>query len=200
MAQNTKATKKPTPAGGTKKTATKKAATPTKAKTTKAVKSGPGPSTRELKIGQKAPAFALPNQDGKIMRLSDFKGKKVVLYFYPKDDTPGCTKESCAFRDGLDEIHASGAVVLGISGDSVDSHKKFVKKFNLNFPLLSDEKKTVLQAYGVWKEKSLYGRKYMGIERTTFIIDEQGKLDDIFPKVKVDGHLEEVLAELDVMP
>ncbi len=200
MAQNTKATKKPTPAGGTKKTATKKAATPTKAKTTKAVKSGPGPSTRELKIGQKAPAFALPNQDGKIMRLSDFKGKKVVLYFYPKDDTPGCTKESCAFRDGLDEIHASGAVVLGISGDSVDSHKKFVKKFNLNFPLLSDEKKTALQAYGVWKEKSLYGRKYMGIERTTFIIDEQGKLDDIFPKVKVDGHLEEVLAELDVMP
>lgn len=198
MAQKTKATKKPTPAGRTKKTVTKKAATPTKAKTTKASK--PGPSTKELKIGQKAPAFALPNQDGKITRLSDFKGKKVVLYFYPKDDTPGCTKESCAFRDGLDEIHASGAVVLGISGDSVDSHKKFVKKFNLNFPLLSDETKTVLQAYGVWKEKSLYGRKYMGIERTTFIIDEQGKLDDIFPKVKVDGHLEEVLAELDVMP
>ena len=198
MAQKTKATKKPAAAGGTKKTVTKKTATPTKAKATKAEK--PGPSTRQLKIGQKAPAFALPNQDGKIMKLSDFKGKKVVLYFYPKDDTPGCTKESCAFRDGLDEIHASGAVVLGISGDSVDSHKKFVKKFNLNFPLLSDEKKTVLQAYGVWKEKSLYGRKFMGIERTTFIIDEQGKLDDIFQKVKVDGHLEEVLAELDVMP
>ena len=198
MAQKTKATKKPTAAGGKKKTVTKKAATPTKAKTTKAAKSAP--STRQLKIGQKAPAFALPNQDGKVMRLSDFKGKKVVLYFYPKDDTPGCTKESCAFRDGLDEIHDSGAVVLGISGDSVDSHKKFAKKFNLNFPLLSDEKKTVLQAYGVWKEKSLYGRKFMGIERTTFIIDEQGKLDDIFQKVKVDGHLEEVLAELDVMP
>ena len=200
MAQKSKATKKPAAAGGTKKTVTKKTTTPTKAKTTKAVKSGPGPSTKQLQIGQKAPAFALPNQDGKIMRLSDFKGKKVVLYFYPKDDTPGCTKESCAFRDGLDEIHDSGAVVLGISGDSVDSHKKFVKKFNLNFPLLSDEQKTVLQAYGVWKEKSLYGRKFMGIERTTFIIDEQGKLDDIFPKVKVDGHLEEVLAELDVMP
>ncbi len=134
------------------------------------------------------------------MRLSDFKGKKVVLYFYPKDDTPGCTKESCAFRDGLDEIHTSGAVVLGVSGDSVESHKKFTKKFNLNFPLLSDEKKTMLQAYGVWKEKSLYGRKFMGIERTTFIIDEQGKIDDIFQKVKVNGHLEEVLAELDVMP
>ncbi len=200
MAQKTKATKKPTSARGTKKTVTKKSTTPTKAKATKAVQSGPGPSTRQLKIGQKAPAFALPNQDGKIMRLSDFKGKKVVLYFYPKDDTPGCTKESCAFRDGLEEIHASGAVVLGISADSVDSHKKFVKKFNLNFPLLSDEKKTVVQAYGVWKEKSLYGRKFMGIERTTFIIDEQGKLDDIFSKVKVDGHLEEVLAELDVMP
>ena len=206
MAQKTKATKKPAAAGGTKKTVTKKATTPTKANATKAAKPGPstklrtGPAAKQLKIGQKAPVFALPNQDGKIMRLSDFKGKKVVLYFYPKDDTPGCTKESCAFRDGLDEIHASGAVVLGISGDSVDSHKKFVKKFNLNFPLLSDEKKTVLQAYGVWKEKSLYGRKFMGIERTTFIIDEQGKLDDIFEKVKVDGHLEEVLAELDVMP
>ena len=200
MVQKSKVTKTPAAAGGTKKTVIRKAATPTKAKTTKAVKSGPGPSTKQLKIGQKAPAFALPNQDGKIMRLSDFKGKKVVLYFYPKDDTPGCTKESCAFRDGLEEIHASGAVVLGISADSVDSHKKFVKKFNLNFPLLSDEKKTVVQAYGVWKEKSLYGRKFMGIERTTFIIDEQGKLDDIFQKVKVDGHLEEVLAELDVMP
>ena len=203
MAQKTKATKKPASAGGvkktvTKKTVTKKSATPTKAKATKAAP--PGPSTKQLKVGQKAPAFALPNQDGKIMRLSDFKGKKVVLYFYPKDDTPGCTKESCAFRDGLEEIHASGAVVLGVSADSVDSHKKFVKKYNLNFPLLSDEKKTMVQDYGVWKEKSLYGRKFMGIERTTFIIDEQGKLDDIFEKVKVDGHLEEVLAELDVMP
>ena len=198
MAQKTKVTKKPAASGGKKKTVTKKAATPTKAKTTKTAT--PAPATKQLKIGQKAPAFALPNQDGKIMRLADFKGKKVVLYFYPKDDTPGCTKESCAFRDGLDEIQDSGAVVLGISADSVDSHKKFAKKFNLNFPLLSDEKKTVLQAYGVWKEKSLYGRKFMGIERTTFIIDEQGNLDDIFQKVKVDGHLEEVLAELDVMP
>ena len=198
MAQKRKATKQPTAAGAKKKTVTGKAATPTKAKTTKA--ENPGQSPLQLKVGQKAPAFALPNQDGKVMRLSDFKGKKVVLYFYPKDDTPGCTKESCAFRDGLDEIQGSGAVVLGVSGDSVDSHKKFAKKFNLNFPLLSDEKKTVLQAYGVWKEKSLYGRKFMGIERTTFIIDEQGRLDDIFQKVKVDGHLEEVLAELDVMP
>ena len=145
MVRKTKATKKPAAAGGTKKTVTAKSTTPTKSrpKTTKATPSGPGRSTKQLKIGQKAPAFSLPNQDGKIMRLADFKGKKVVLYFYPKDDTPGCTKESCAFRDGLDEIHASGAVVLGISGDSVDSHKKFAKKFNLNFPLLSDETKTV---------------------------------------------------------
>ena len=200
MAHKTKATKKPTASGRTKKTVTEQSTTPTKAKQTKAVKAGPARSPGQVKIGRKAPAFSLPNQDGKIMRLSDFKGKKVVMYFYPKDDTPGCTKESCAFRDGLDEIHDSGAVVLGVSGDSVDSHKKFAKKFNLNFPLLSDEKKTMLQAYGVWKEKSLYGRKFMGIERTTFIIDEQGKIDDIFQKVKVDGHLEEVLAELDVMP
>jgi len=132
--------------------------------------------------------------------LSDYKGKKVVLYFYPKDDTPGCTKESCAFRDGIDEVRGMGAEVLGVSGDSVASHKKFVKKFNLNFPLISDESKKMIRAYGVWKEKSLYGRKYMGIERTTFIIDENGKIDDIFHKVKVDGHLEEVLGELDVMP
>ena len=202
MTHKTKATKQPTASKGAKKPITEQSTTPTKskAKMTKVVTPVPGPSTVQLEIGQKAPSFSLPNQDGKIMRLSDFKGKKVVLYFYPKDDTPGCTKESCAFRDGLDEIHTSGAVVLGVSGDSVESHKKFAKKFNLHSPLLSDEKKTMLQAYGVWKEKSLYGRKFMGIERTTFIIDEQGKIDDIFQKVKVDGHLEEVLAELDVMP
>lgn len=202
MTRKPKQTNNATASGRTKKTTTKTSSALTKRKasgTTKA-KSLPKSSTAQVKIGQKAPDFSLLNQDGKITRLSDFKGKKVVLYFYPKDDTPGCTKESCAFRDGLDEIHASGAVVLGVSGDSVESHKKFAKKFNLNFPLLSDEKKTTLQAYGVWKEKSLYGRKFMGIERTTFIVDEQGKIDDIFQKVKVDGHLEEVLAELDVMP
>ncbi len=171
-----------------------------RAKRAPAAMAAPGPSAVELKVGHPAPAFALPNQDGHLLRLSDFAGKKVVLYCYPKDDTPGCTKESCDFRDGLEEIHDHGAVVLGISGDSVASHKKFAKKFGLNFPLLSDEKKTTLRAYGVWKEKSLYGRTFMGIERTTFIINEQGKIDDIFRKVKVTGHLEEVLAELDVMP
>ncbi len=144
MAERSKATKKPTAAGRTKKAVAKKTTTPAKAKTKKTVQASPGPSTKQMRVGQKAPAFSLPNQDGKIVKLSDFKGKKVVLYFYPKDDTPGCTKESCAFRDGLEEIHASGAVVLGISADSVDSHKKFVKKFNLNFPLLSDEQKTVV--------------------------------------------------------
>ena len=178
-----------------KTTTTKKAVKPTKA-----AKSVPPASTVQLKVGKKAPPFSLPNQDGKIVSLSDYKGKKVVLYFYPKDDTPGCTKESCAFRDGIDDIQGIGAEVLGVSGDSVESHKKFAKKFNLNFPLLSDESKQMIQAYGVWKEKSLYGRKYMGIERTTFIIDETGKIDDIFHKVKVDGHLEEVLSELDGMP
>lgn len=201
MVRKPKVTKKATTSGATKKAPTKKAATPgtSKSKKTKVAKAVPGP-TAQLEAGHKAPAFSLPNQDGNVVSLSQFKGKKVVLYFYPKDDTPGCTKESCAFRDGMDEIRESGAVVLGISGDSVDSHKKFAKKFNLNFPLLSDERKTVLHAYGVWKEKSLYGRKFMGIERTTFIIDEQGNIDDIFQKVKVDGHLEEVLDELDIMP
>jgi len=193
--------KKTTSASQKKKTTTKKVTTAKKVSNpTKAAKVVPSASTVELKIGQKAPAFSLPNQDGKIVSLSDYKGKKVVLYFYPKDDTPGCTKESCAFRDGIDEIHGNGAEVLGVSGDSVESHKKFVKKFNLNFPLVSDESKKMIRAYGVWKEKSLYGRKYMGIERTTFIIDENGKIDDIFHKVKVEGHLEEVLGELDVMP
>ena len=188
-------TKKPTNVSTKKTTTAKKVAKPTKA-----AKSAPPASTKQLKVGQKAPAFSLPNQEGKVVSLSDYKGKKVVLYFYPKDDTPGCTKESCAFRDGIDEIQGIGAEVLGVSGDSVESHKKFAKKFNLNFPLISDESKKMLQAYGVWKEKSLYGRKFMGIERTTFIIDENGKIDDIFHKVKVDGHLEEVLSELDVMP
>ncbi len=195
--------KKQTPSRGrTKKTAPKRStATATRpAKGTAVAKTAPGPSTVELKVGHKAPVFSLPNQNGNMLRLSDFAGKTVVLYCYPKDDTPGCTKESCDFRDGLEEIHEQGAVVLGISGDSVASHKTFEKKFALNFPLLSDEKKTTLRAYGVWKEKSLYGRKFMGVERTTFIINGHGKIDNIFRKVKVNGHVEEVLAELDVMP
>ncbi|MCS7228582.1 MAG: thioredoxin-dependent thiol peroxidase [Candidatus Kryptonium sp.] len=167
-----------------------------KTKTTK-TKNRSTTKTNELKIGQKAPDFTLPSDTGEKISLKDFRGKKVVLYFYPKDDTPGCTKEACSFRDNINLILERGAVVIGVSADSVDSHKKFKEKYNLNFPLLSDEKHKVLEKYGVWKEKSLYGKKFMGIERTTFIIDEQGKIAHIFRKVKVDGHTEEVLKKLD---
>jgi peroxiredoxin Q/BCP len=149
-----------------------------------------------LKVGDKAPQFSLPTGDGKTIALKDFKGKKVVLYFYPKDDTSGCTKEACSFQENLPVVKKKGAVVLGVSADSAASHAKFAAKYELNFPLLSDEKREVLKAYGVWKEKSMYGRKYMGIERTTFIIDEDGKIAQIFSKVKVDGHTDEVLAAL----
>jgi thioredoxin-dependent peroxiredoxin len=148
------------------------------------------------KVGQKAPDFTVMTDDGTKVKLSDFKGKKVVLYFYPKDDTPGCTKEACAFRDGIDEIKAKGAVVIGVSTDSVESHRKFKSKFDLNFPLLADTDKKIVETYGTWKEKSMYGKKYMGIERTTFVIDEQGKITHIFPKVKVDQHYDEVLEAL----
>ena len=150
----------------------------------------------ELKVGQKAPDFTAMNDKGEKVKLAELKGKKVVLYFYPKDDTPGCTKEACAFRDGIDEIKSRGAIVLGVSADSVDSHKKFKNKFDLNFPLLADSDKKMVEGYGVWKEKSMYGKKYMGIERTTFIIDENGKIAHIFPKVKVDQHYDEVLEAL----
>jgi peroxiredoxin Q/BCP len=154
------------------------------------------PATSELKVGQKAPDFTVMDDKGEKVKLADLKGKKAVLYFYPKDDTPGCTKEACAFRDGIDKIKKRGAVVLGVSADSVESHKKFKNKFNLNFPLLADSDKKMIEAYGVWKEKSMYGKKYMGIERTTFVIDENGKIAHIFPKVKVDQHYDEVLEAL----
>jgi peroxiredoxin Q/BCP len=149
----------------------------------------------DLKVGQKAPDFTVLNDKGEKVKLSDFKGKKVVLYFYPKDDTR-CTKEACAFRDGIDRIKRKGAVVMGVSADSVESHQKFKKKFDLNFPLLADTDKKIVEAYGTWKEKSMYGRKYMGIERTTFVVDEQGKISHIFPKVKVNEHYDEVLGAL----
>lgn len=150
----------------------------------------------ELEVGKKAPSFSLPDQSGESVSLKDFAGKQVVLYFYPKDDTPGCTKESCAFRDAITPIKKAGAVVLGLSFDGQASHQKFIKKFTLPFPLLSDEEKVVATAYGVYKEKSMYGKKYMGIERSTFVIDQAGKLKAIFRKVKVDGHVDEVLAVL----
>ena len=149
-----------------------------------------------LKAGDKAPAFSLPSSEGKNVALKDLKGKNVVLYFYPKDDTPGCTKEACSFRDNLGRVRKNGAEVFGISADSIHAHEKFTEKYGLRFPLLSDESKEVIKAYGVWKEKSMYGRKYMGIERTTFIIDKKGKIAHIFQKVKVEGHTEEVIEKL----
>ena len=155
------------------------------------------PGGNGLKVGDKAPDFNVSTDAGQKVKLSDFKGKKIVLYFYPKDDTPGCTKEACAFRDGISEIKDRGAVVLGVSTDSVDSHKKIKSKFELNFPLLADTDKKIVEAYGVWKEKINYGKKYMGIERTTFIINKEGKISHIFPKVKVDEHYDEVIDALE---
>jgi peroxiredoxin Q/BCP len=141
-----------------------------------------------LQIGDKAPDFTAVTDSGEKIRLKDFRGKKVILYFYPKDDTPGCTKEACDFRDHAAAFEKKGAVVLGVSVDSVGSHVKFKSKYGLNFPLISDEDHSIVEAYGVWKEKSMYGKKYMGVERTTFVIDEKGKIRQIYEKVKVDGH------------
>jgi len=146
--------------------------------------------------GKKAPAVTLKNQDGKKISLNDFKGKNIVLYFYPKDNTSGCTLEACNFRDEFPDFKKLKAVILGVSPDSVESHKKFAEKYNLPFHLLNDEKKQVLEKYGVWKEKNMYGRKYMGVERSTFIIDKTGKVRKIFRKVKVADHNKEVMEAL----
>lgn len=147
-----------------------------------------------LKEGSKAPDFTATNQNGEKVKLSDLKGKRVVLYFYPKDDTPGCTKEACSFRDADDEYSKKGIKVLGVSTDSESSHQKFISKFSLPFDLLADTDKNIVEKYGVWGEKSMYGRKYMGTLRKTFLIDENGKIVKIFDKVKVDEHADEVLA------
>ncbi len=147
-------------------------------------------------VGDKAPGFTLRADDGTSKSLEDFRGTKVVLYFYPKDDTPGCTAEACSFRDNLARVTSKGAVILGVSRDDPGSHGKFRDKYHLNVPLLSDDAGKVTEAYGVWKEKTNYGRTYMGIERTTFLIDEKGRVAKVWPKVKVDGHTDEVLAAL----
>jgi thioredoxin-dependent peroxiredoxin len=149
-----------------------------------------------LKVGDKAPDFEATDEKGKPVRLSDFKGKSVVLYFYPKDMTPGCTLEACAFRDNHAAIRKKGAVVLGVSADPAESHRKFKDKYDLPFPLLADPDKKVIQAYGAWGKRSLYGREFMGILRSTFVIGPDGRIKAVFPKVKVKGHEQEVLAAL----
>jgi len=142
--------------------------------------------------GDKAPDFSLPADDGTTVTLGSLRGKKVVLFFYPKDNTPGCTKEACGFRDAFPAFGKIDALVLGVSPDSLDSHRKFKQKFQLPYRLLSDEGHRLADAFGVWKQKSMYGLKFMGIERTTVIIDRTGRVARIFPKVKVPGHVEEV--------
>jgi peroxiredoxin Q/BCP len=149
-----------------------------------------------LKAGDKAPAFSLAADGGGKVSLKDLKGKKVVLYFYPKDDTSGCTTEACEFRDSWSAVKAAGAVVLGVSPDSAASHDKFKSKYKLPFTLLADPDHSVAESFGAWGEKSMYGRKYQGVLRSTFIIDEQGRITTAFPKVKPKGHAAEVLAAL----
>ncbi len=150
----------------------------------------------KLKEGDPAPDFSVATSGGGNVSLSDFKGKNVVLYFYPKDDTPGCTKEACAFRDGFAAFKKKGAVILGVSPDSVKKHDKFVEKFKLPFTLLADEDKKIANAYGVWGEKSFMGRKYMGVFRVTFLIGGDGRIKQIWPAVKPEEHADEVLAAL----
>jgi thioredoxin-dependent peroxiredoxin len=146
-----------------------------------------------VEVGKPAPTFSALDQQGKKVTLASLKGSPVVLYFYPKDDTSGCTKEACAFRDAFAEYEQAGARIIGVSPDSVESHVKFIGKHSLPFTLLADTEKKLAEAYGVWKEKSMYGRKYMGVERTTFVIDGKGVVRHIFPKVKVEGHSAAVL-------
>ena len=149
-----------------------------------------------LKVNDKAPHFSLPDKDGNIRSLDEFRGKKLVLYFYPKDNTPGCTRQACAFGQNYDEFARRGIEVVGISRDSVASHLKFAEKYNLPFILLSDPDLDVIKAYGVWQEKKMYGKTSFGVVRTTFIIDEDGNIEKIMPKVKPDTNAEEILAEL----
>jgi peroxiredoxin Q/BCP len=150
----------------------------------------------DLKEGDPAPPIALPTDSGQPFELSSLRGKNVVLYFYPKADTPGCTKEACAFRDNSERFTAANTVIVGVSPDTSDSQARFKQKFDLPFTLLADAEHEAAEAYGVWKEKNLYGRKSMGVERTTFVIGPDGRIKKIFPKVKVDQHAQEVLAAL----
>lgn len=147
-------------------------------------------------VGKKAPAFTVPAHPGGKVKLADFKGKNVVLYFYPKDDTPGCTQEACDFRDNMARLNKSDTVVLGVSPDSLKSHEKFANKHDIPFTLLADEDHAVCEKYGVWTEKSMYGKKYMGVQRATFLIDKSGKIAAVWPKVSVKGHVDEVAEQI----
>jgi peroxiredoxin Q/BCP len=149
----------------------------------------------EVQAGDKAPAFSGKDQEGNTVKLSDFAGKKVILYFYPKDDTPGCTAQACNLRDNYDALLNKGYVVLGVSVDDEKSHVKFIKKFDLPFPLLADTDHAIVEAYGVWVEKSMYGRTYMGTARTTFIIDEQGIVEEVIRKVDTKNHTDQILGK-----
>lgn len=153
-----------------------------------------------LEVQTKAPNFTLPDQNGNMVSLSDFKGKKVILYFYPRDNTPGCTRQACAFAAAYEGFRREEIAVIGISKDSVDSHRKFAEKHSLPFLLLSDPQRTAIEAYDVWKEKKLYGKTSMGIVRSTYIIDENGIIEKVMPRVKPDTNAGEILAYLDVQP
>jgi len=150
-------------------------------------------AAKQLKVGDKAPAFSLPSDQGKMISLSDFRGKNLVIYFYPKDDTPGCTVQACSFRDNISEIRKLGAEVVGVSLDPIKSHEKFRDKFKLSFPLLADENIEMSKAYGTYQEKSMYGRTYWGLVRNTYIVGPDGKIAKVFEKVKPAEHIAEVV-------
>ena len=152
----------------------------------------------QLKVGDKAPDFSGINQDGKKISLSDFSGKKLILYFYPKDNTPGCTAEACNLNDNYNSWLGRGFEVVGVSPDSVESHRKFKERFGLKFDLIADTGKEILQAYGAWGEKSMYGKKYMGVLRTTFVIDEKGMIQEIFEKVETKDHTKQILNKIKI--
>lgn len=201
-----KSAKKAAPKKAAKKTAKKAPAKKASAKKPAAKKAAPKkaaaqPVSEKLgpQPGEMAPDFALPSDEGHTISLGDYRGKKIVLYFYPKDDTPGCTKEACDFRDSMARLNGLQAVVLGVSKDDVESHKKFRAKYSLTFPLLADTEGRLCDIYGVWKEKNNYGKKYMGIERTTYLIGADGRVKKVYPRVSVEGHIQEIMDDLNTI-
>jgi peroxiredoxin Q/BCP len=195
MTAKRKTANKKTPAKAKRKAAKK---TPAKKAVKKVAKTSAAKPTASL-LGKPAPAFTMPTGDGQTISLSDFRGKRVLLYFYPKDSTPGCTAQACALRDGMEDLANANTVVIGVSKDSVASHQKFKAKYDLNFLLASDENTGVSEKYGVWGEKSLYGRKFMGIVRSTFLIDEEGVVRGEWRKVSVPTHYDDVRKAIDAL-